>query len=109
MNEETYLKETVGTRNAFQVPDGYFEQLTQRVIQQLPERQQSRSRLVALRPWIYSAAASLLIALAGVTFYFQQQDAESQELTANVDASYIDEAVDYALIDNTEIYAYLAE
>ena len=41
MNEETYLKENVGTRNPFQVPDGYFEQLTQQVMQQLPERQPS--------------------------------------------------------------------
>ena len=109
MKEEQYLKQAIGTRNPFQVPEGYFDELVLRVMQQLPERQQPRSRLVALRPWLYGVAASLLIAVAaGATFYFQQH-AEPQELTANVDAAYIDEAADYALIDNTEIYACLAE
>jgi len=51
----------------------------------------------------------------GVTFLFLK-DSEAQKVqvaktTINVmnDNSYIDEAADYAMIDNVEIYACLAE
>ena len=39
IEEEKHLREIVGQRNAFRVPDGYFEQLTAQVMQQLPEQQ----------------------------------------------------------------------
>lgn len=114
-NEETYLKETIGTRNPFQVPDGYFEQLTQQVMQQLPERKPQRSRLVALRPWLYAAACVVaLFVLGTTTYHFRQQPADEPAPLASsavspADNSYIDAAADYAMIDNVDIYACLTE
>ena len=35
-NDELDLKKMVGNRNPFRVPEGYFEQLAQQVMQQLP-------------------------------------------------------------------------
>jgi N-acetylmuramic acid 6-phosphate (MurNAc-6-P) etherase len=115
MNEETYLKENVGTRNPFQVPDGYFEQLTQQVMQQLPERQQHRSRLVALRPWLYAAACVVALFVLGTTYHFNTAAEEPAALAAttiatadNNDAEF-DAAADYAMIDNVDIYACLTD
>ena len=36
-NEEKYIREKAGRENPFRVPEGYFEQLTERVMSQLPE------------------------------------------------------------------------
>lgn len=132
-NDELYLKQTVGNRNPFQVPEGYFEQLTEQVMQQLPERQPSvvqlaeqpeqvtkPARTQRLRPWFYAAASVALALVMGVSYYFTQSPSTTMDgghmaaasapaAVAPLDNSYIDEAADYCMLDNTEIYAYLSE
>lgn len=110
-NEEKYIREKVGQKNPFTVPEGYFDQLTSQVMSQLPERRQ-KSRVVQLRKWFYAAACVSAVAVMGLAYHFHQQ-ADDQAVVASVDSntdnSYIDEAADYAMLDNSEIYAYLAE
>jgi hypothetical protein len=111
--EEKILIEQFGRQNPFRVPEGYFDSLTERVMTQLPERK-PKSRLVALRPWFYAAACFAVVAVVGLTYHFHQADVTKQvaatEVVAPVvDNSYVDEAADYAMLDNVEIYAYLAE
>lgn len=130
-NDELYLKQTVGNRNPFSVPDGYFEQLTEQVMQQLPARErpiapeqpataQPVARKQALRPWLYAAACTALALMLGVSYYFMQSPAASTDAAPMAaaaapapyvapDNSYIDDAADYAMLDNTEIYACLSE
>lgn len=36
MNEEKYIREKMGTRNPFTVPEGYFDQLAEQIINRLP-------------------------------------------------------------------------
>jgi hypothetical protein len=38
MNEEMYIQEKVGKQNPFRVPEGYFDNLTAQVMQNLPEQ-----------------------------------------------------------------------
>lgn len=109
-NEEMYIKSRMSTRNPFQVPDGYFDRLADEVMQQLPE--QPRQGLVErLRPWLY-AAACLLVAVLTATVYFFRPDAPGQNVVAtNVSSTndtYYDEAADYVMADNIDIYACLA-
>ena len=127
--EEKEIKERFGQVNPFRVPDGYFDQLTERVMSQLPEREQTaenvslsssrpKSRLVALRPWMYAAACTVAAVFMGVALYFHQTK-EDQTLananvnvaasTTNTESQYIDEYADYVMLDNAEIYAYLAD
>ena len=48
--------------------------------------------------------------LFSATVYFSNQNNDTQEAPAvAVSDQYIDEAVDYAMIDNDDIYALLAE
>ena len=125
--EEKEIQERFGKGNPFRVPEGYFDQLTDRVMAQLPEREQQaeqislsdrhpKSRLVALRPWLYAAACTVAVVVMGLTFY-SHDVAEEQPLaststtntTTNTESQYIDEAADYVMLDNAEIYACLAE
>lgn len=130
-NDELYLRQMVGNRNPFRVPEGYFEQLTGQVMQQLPERgenvalqqpvSQANARKVHLRPWYYAAASIAIAVVMGMGYYFSQDSSASMDAgriaavsavpaaTEQVDNSYIDDAADYAMLDNAEIYAYLSE
>lgn len=110
-SEEKYIEERFGRQQAFRVPEGYFDQLTARVMSQLPAEKQ-KTKTVSMRRWWYAAACIALVAVMGTTYYFHQDVAE-QPLSASVengvDNAYIDDAADYAMIDNAEIYACLAD
>lgn len=115
-NEETYLKEKVGNRNPFQVPNGYFEQFANQVMQQLPEREVKKSRIVALRPLLYAAACIVVLVVMGVTWLMPKDAVEpamaevnTPLTTAPAENSYFDDAADYAMLDNVAIYACLTE
>ena len=105
-NEEKYIREKVGQKNPFTVPEGYFDQLTSQVMSQLPERRQ-KSRVVQLRKWFYAAACVAALVVTAVTFHFHEVDAPQQQMA--VSESYIDEAADYAMLDNMDIYQLLVE
>lgn len=110
-NEEKYIRETFGQANPFRVPEGYFDQLTQQVMSQLPERQK-KSRIVALRPWLYAAACTVAVAVLGLTYHFHQTTDEQQMASValtSTESTYVDDAADYAMLDNAEIYAYLSD
>ena len=108
MNEEKYLEERLAKRNPFRVPEGYFESFADRVMEQLPPRQQKAKRTL-LRPWMY-AAACLVVAVFCVAVYFSRIDTTSSEMQqVAVTDTYMDEAADYVMIDNTDIYACLAD
>ena len=103
IEEEKHRRETVGTRNAFRVPEGYFEQFTAQVMEQLPEQQKARTTM--LRPWLYAAACTVVAVLMGVTYYWHQNTADDMM----ADSNYYEEVADYAMIDNIDIYACLAD
>ena len=103
IEEEKHLREIVGQRNGFRVPEGYFEQLTAQVMQQLPEQQKARTTM--LRPWLFAAACMVAAMLMGLTYYWHQDSTD--DLMA--DGNYYEEVADYAMIDNMQIYASLAD
>lgn len=115
-NEERYIREQIGrSENPFRVPDGYFETLTQRVMQQIPEEETPAvgkprtSRIVALRPWLYAAACLVVVLVMSLTVAFRQ-DASGTTLEAQAEsATFMDDMVDYAMLDNAEIYACLSD
>lgn len=120
MNEEMYIQEKVGKRNPFRVPEGYFENLTAQVMQNLPEQPKCRTKSVFMRPVFYAAASVCALLVAGAAWMWHP----ATEATSSVDAAqaqavpqvqqdasgeYLDEAADYMMLDNHEIYSYLAE
>ena len=119
MNEEMYIQEKVGKRNPFRVPEGYFDNLTAQVMQNLPEQPKRRTKSVFMRPVFYAAASVCALLVAGAAWMWQakcetstdtvQAQAVVQPQQQEVSGEYMEEAVDYMMLDNHEIYAYLAE
>lgn len=131
MKEEHILKATLGTRNHFQVPEGYFDELASKVMASIPESQpvvemqvehiSQRARILSL--WQNAklrkgaAVACVALLLGGVsvgvgTSLSSRNDAQhvfGQNYTpvAQTEDSSFDEAADYTMLDNQEIYASL--
>ena len=121
--EENILKERFGKENPFKVPDGYFDHLTERIMENLPEQQirvidiRSRQTLWQKLPLRKIAAAVGIIALlGGGSFWALQHDGDNkivghvkkseQKAVASEEAAF-NEMADYAMIDNETIYASL--
>ena len=121
MNEEMYIQEKVGKRNPFRVPEGYFDNLTAQVMSNLPEQPKRRAKSVFMRPAFYAVAASVCALLvAGAALMWGpsaevssptsvQAKATTQPQQQDASGEYMEEAADYMMLDNHEIYAYLAE
>ena len=122
MNEEEYLKRKVGNRNPFTVPEGYFEQLAQQVMDRIPAATQElkpapkKAIIKQLRPWLYAAACICVgVFTAGVLFNSQNDNSKELQQMATLEQeninyysdNYIDEEADYLMLDNQEIYACL--
>lgn len=108
--------------NPFSVPEGYFDNLAQRMIDNLPahevrmipteEKKKSRNRLFQ---WArYGAAAAVVAALcmAGLHFINNEPTAKTQ-VAASTTASYstdenIDAMADYIMADDQDLYAYIS-
>lgn len=110
-NEEKYISSKMGRENHFSVPEGYFDQLATQVMSRVDEPVAKVTLLYRLRPLLY-AAACLCLFVFGATLYFNSNgEKEEAMLTAATETTtienYLDEAADYAMIDNQEIYACL--
>ncbi len=119
-NEEREIRERFGKLNHFTVPEGYFEQLTQQVMERVPEQEAKRARAVPMwRKYRVAivAAACTLFAVFGVGAYRQLNSPDSQPaMPLSMDNSYannssflFDEMVDYTMIDSDIIYASLSD
>ena len=98
---EAKLISRFGTERPFSVPEGYFEGLTGRVMSRIQQRR--RRRLV----WRWAAAAVLIgcVATGGILFEYKQQ----ADLQTAENIQYIEDALDYSMIDNMSIASYLTE
>ena len=121
MKEEKYLIERVGKQNPFKVPEGYFDALTSQIMakvdaegsaQVVEIRKVKKAKSVWLRPLLYAAACGCVL-FVSVASYLSHEDqsiaapAESAVAVQSIDYSF-DEAADYVMIDNQEIYACLS-
>lgn len=121
--EENILKERFGKENPFKVPEGYFDHLTEKIMENLPEQEvrvidiRSRQTLwqkLSLRK--IAAAVAVVALLGGGSFWALQHEGDSkmvahakqheQKAVSSEDAAF-NEMADYAMIDNETIYASL--
>ena len=122
--EEKYLIEKVGKENPFKVPEGYFDTLSSQIMAKVEAEgvaprdiktgKEKRAKVVWLRPVLY-AAASVCALFISVVAYQSHSDkgtaAPTQTVVANNQMlmdDYFDEAADYVMLDNQDIYAYLS-
>ena len=114
-NEEKYLREHLDAKdNPFRVPEGYFDNFTSQLMTKLPEKplveQQPSRRRPVLRLWL-SVAAGLVVAALSTTIYLSHVGEEAEQPAPEVASSsnYVDDAMDYAMMDNQDIYACLID
>ena len=98
---EAKLLERFGTDNHFTVPEGYFDGLTGKVMSRVAQRK--RRRMV----WRWAAAAMLAGCVVTGGLLLERHNAIQ---TANAEEiQYIEDALDYSMIDNMSIASYLTE
>ena len=113
MNEEKYIEEQVGKRNPFLVPEGYFDQLPDQIMKALPERK-PKAKSVWMRPVLYVAASiAALLICTGVYLSVSDEPKHEAVLVTQPQQQQaydeFDEAADYMMLDNHDIYALLSE
>ena len=96
---EAKLLERFGQKTPFAVPEGYFEGLTDRVMSRVPKRK--RRHLV----WRWAAAAILVGCVAAGGWLLESRHNMQVAETENI--QYIEDALDYSMIDNMSIASYL--
>ncbi len=98
---EAKLHERFGTETSFTTPDGYFEALPSRVMSRIAERRRRRTA------WRWAAAAILVGAVVAGSVLFESK--QSQQMAEAENIQYIEDALNYSMIDNMSIASYLTE
>jgi len=109
-------------KGQYKVPEGYFDTLTDRIMANIPEKpvQQRKARIISLTSKVkYAIAACFVAAVIGGTTYQLykesnsiaelEKNAASTPSTITYDEEYVNDYMDYAMIDGNDIYEYLSE
>lgn len=125
MEDELIRTLTSGGHQPFRVPDGYFESLAGRVMEQIPasapatddtEREAvavvGSARRGTLRRLCVAAAILCAVILSGVVLFNKSfapahQPTMAETMKTETAEDNIDLAADYAMMDNHDIYACL--
>ena len=107
--EEKKITELGGRQNPFRVPEGYFEGFNERLFARLPQTKQAK--VVSLRRNLWRYAAAIVVVLGvGSALYWNRGIAPTLALSEEAaQEQYFNDALDYAMVDNMEIAAYLTE
>lgn len=127
MESTNHLQKEYGTQRPFTVPENYFSELSSRVMAQIPTEEQKeavvevkprRATLRYLRP--LAAAMTIGVVLVGFLAYHEFDGAQGKhalaeghlaqgahEASASSEDDF-DKAADYFMIDESDMYAYLA-
>ena len=102
-------------KNPFRTPDGYFQNAGQRLMDALPDNAvvtpvRCKTRILPLRP-VLAVAASVCLAVFGAVVYTHYYNIDNGGDSGNIQVSQYssDDASDYILMDNSDIYNYIAE
>ena len=98
---EEKLLSRFGAERPFTVPEGYFDALPNKVMSRVAQRK--RRRMV----WRWAAAAVLVGCVAAGGLLFENR--YNAQLAEAEDIQYIEDALDYSMIDNMSIASYLTE
>lgn len=118
MKEENYLLRKVGTSNPFRVPDRYFEEFAQDLMNKLPEKESISITYEAtlwqrVKPWLYMTAMFCGIMLSVRVFVGNPKQNEFPHITQAEAESLTEQdwehIVDYAMIDDYELYELLTD
>ena len=128
MNEDRIIKEKFGKDNHFEVPTGYFDNLTSQIMDRLPEHEVRIIKMPARKPlWarsvfrkVAASVAAVIVVSAGVLVGVRHGGArqhvqiakqagmhDNNHIEGYSDDETFDQMADYAMMDSQEIYASL--
>lgn len=110
MTEEKYILEKCGRENHFKVPEGYFDKVSSDVMSSIRHSHSTRKSVFRiLRPYI-AAVACALVAIFSINVYIGKNTTKTEaQAQWQFNDSYIDDVMDYAMLDNGDLYACMAE
>ena len=118
MGKEDNLLRKVGTGNPFRVPDHYFEDFTQELMDKLPEKEPMTSMpeitlWQRVKPWIYMTAMFCGIMLSVKIFVGNPSKDEfpaiSQTEVENLPDEDLEIMIDRIMMDDYTLYQYLTD
>ena len=116
MGKEDNILRKAGTSNPFRVPNHYFEDFTQELMNKLPEKEpmplMSEPTLwQRVKPWIYMTAMFCGIMLSVRVFVGEPQKDEFPAISQIEAENLTDEdweiMIDYIMMDDYSLYQYL--
>ena len=118
MGKEDNILRKVGTKNPFRVPDHYFEDFTQELMNKLPEKEPMTSMpeitlWQRVKPWIYMTAMFCGIMLSVKIFVGNPSKDEfpaiSQTEVENLPDEDLEIMIDRIMMDDYTLYQYLTD
>lgn len=130
MNLEEKLLSEYGNKRPFKLPEDYFDNLDEQIISQIVEVKDDTNNhekvnikpIRRFRPLLIAASfvGLIVVGVASINLFQQYQSAEKVEAKVNklmmqptsqkkIDSSEIEEAEEYMMIDQDDMYNYLAD
>ena len=117
--EETDLLKRCGSVNPFTVPEGYFANFTEQLMDKLPEREiqpaPQLTQWARVKPWVYMAAmfCGLMLSVRMVVCEKETQSPAAGTIGdmefSEVPDEYIAPIVDQAMMADYTLYEYLTD
>jgi hypothetical protein len=117
--------EKYNDRGQFKVPEGYFDTLADRIMANIPEapkqeKQKRSAKIISLNTRLKIAVAAAIVGavVCGTTIRLYQQGTKIANLNTNTEMTnnsetygeeYVNDYIDYAMVDGTDIYEYISE
>lgn len=124
MKEDKNLKEKIGKKNPFNVPENYFESIIPEIMNKLPEKETPEVVEISLwervKPWVYMVAmfCGLMFSLRVIVGDHYKDSSKKPSIVSNVSAEetgsdfqdeYINTIVDNVMMDDYTLYLYLSD
>lgn len=123
MREEDIIRKKFGKKEPFTVPENYFADFADRLMNELPEKNtpvenKPVAKVRHLRYWRAMVAVLCSVAVMSAWVYLRQASASKTSVasvsvehdlnvTPETESVYMEDMLDYALVDNSEIAMYL--
>lgn len=126
MVKESDIMAKCSKRTPFTVPEGYFDSLTERIMEKIPDdgvqvsAKPNRSRIIKFFTWSALAVAACFVGVMvcqqfmklndGTEKQLMQQNMRAQVVAEDIDLEedYSEDVLNYAMVDNNDVYCYLS-